>query len=130
MYPVEFNGVTLKNTDTYLKFRRKHSAELSMSTIYNRWETGLSCYIKSRILEIDDVFVNPLSREDILPGFYDYWTEYNTGYFSMDTFARYMFNATYNLSFLVKNLTNTEYMGRPGDIQPQRYYSLQFGARF
>jgi len=36
----------------------------------------------------------------------------------------------HRISFSVKNLTNTEYVGRPGDIQPQRYYSLQFGARF
>jgi len=130
MYPVEFNGVTGKNTGTYLKFRRKHAAKLSVSTIYNRFETGLSCYIKSRILEIDDVFVNPLTREDILPGFYDYWTKNNTGHFLLDIYARYRFNTTYDLSLSVKNLTNTEYMGRPGDIQPQRYYSLQFGARF
>ena len=27
IYPVEFNKVTNKNTDTYLKYRRKHSAE-------------------------------------------------------------------------------------------------------
>jgi len=130
MYPVEFNGVTGKNTGDYLKFRRKHTAELSVSTIYNRFETGLNCYIKSKILEIDDVFINPLTREDILPGFYDYWMEHNTGHFLMDIHARYRFNATYDISFSVKNLTNTEYMGRPGDIQPQRYYSLQFGARF
>ncbi len=130
MYPVEFNGVTLKNTGIYLKFRRKHSAELSVSTIYNSFETGLSCYIKSRILEIDDVFINPLTREDILPGFYDYWTENNTGHFLLDIYARYRFNTTYDISLSVKNLTNTEYMGRPGDIMPQRYYSLQFGARF
>ena len=130
MYPVEFNGVTGRNTDKYLKFRRKHSAELSVSTIYSRFETGLNCYIKSSILAIDDVFLNPLTREDILPGFYDYWIEDNKGYFVVDVHARYRFNATYDISFSVKNLTNTEYVGRPGDIQPQRYYSLQFGARF
>jgi outer membrane cobalamin receptor len=130
MYPVEFNGLTGKNTGVYLKFRRKHAAELSVSTIYNKFETGLNCYIKSSILAIDDVFLNPLTREDILPGFYDYWTGNNKGYFVMDIHARYRFNTTYDISFSVKNLTNTEYMGRPGDIQPQRYFSLQFGARF
>lgn len=130
MYPVEFNGVTGKNTGTYLKFRRKHAAELSVSTIYNRFETGLNCYIKSKILAIDDVFINPLTRDDILPGFYDYWTVHNTGHFVMDIHVRYRFNTTYDLSFSIKNLTNTEYMGRPGDIMPQRYFSLQFGARY
>jgi iron complex outermembrane receptor protein len=130
MYPIEFNGISGRNTDTYLKFRRKHSSQLSLSTIYKSFETGVSGYLKSRILAIDDVFVNPLTREELLPGFYDWWTQNNTGHFLMDIYARYRFNARYDLSFSVKNLTNTEYMGRPGDIQPQRYFSLQFGARF
>ena len=38
-------------------------------------ELGLIIYVKSRILEIDNVFVNEMTRENILPGFYDYWTE-------------------------------------------------------
>ncbi|MEE4214836.1 MAG: TonB-dependent receptor [Bacteroidales bacterium] len=130
MYPVEFNGISGRNTDTYLKFRRKHSSQLSVSTIYQRFETGVSCYLKSRILAIDDVFVNPLTREDLLPGFFDWWTENNKGHFLLDMHAKYRFNTMYDLSISVKNLTNTEYMGRPGDIRPQRYYSLQFGARF
>ncbi|MGM0667821.1 MAG: TonB-dependent receptor, partial [Bacteroidota bacterium] len=130
MYPVEFNSISGRNTDIYLKFRRKHSSQLSVSTIYQRFETGVSCYIKSRILAIDDVFVNPLTREDLLPGFYDWWTENNKGHFLLDMHAKYRFNTKYDLSISVKNLTNTEYMGRPGDIRPQRYYSLQFGARF
>ena len=130
MYPVEFNGISGRNTDAYLKFRRKHSAQLSVSTIYKSVETGVSCYLKSRILAIDDVFTNPLTREELLPGFFDWWTENNSGYFLMDIHAKYRFNTKYDLSLSVKNLTNTEYMGRPGDIRPQRYYSLQFGARF
>ena len=30
----------------------------------------------------------------------------------------------------VKNITNTEYMGRPGDIRPQRNYILRLSGRF
>jgi outer membrane receptor protein involved in Fe transport len=130
MYPVEFNSISGRNTDTFLKFRRKHSAQLSVSTMYKSFETGVSCYLKSRILAIDDVFTNPLTREQLLPGFYDWWTENNTGHFLMDIHAKYRFNTRYNLSLSVKNLTNAEYMGRPGDIRPQRHYSLQFGVRF
>jgi outer membrane receptor protein involved in Fe transport len=35
----------------------------------------------------------------------------------------------YTLSMVIKNLTNTEYMGRPGDIQPQRSFSLRFSGK-
>ncbi len=130
MYPVEFNAVTGKNTGDYLKFRRKHSSKISLSTIYSKMEFGMNVYIQSKILEIDDVFVNPLTRETILPGFFDYWTENHTGHFVMDLHAGYRFNSRYHLSIVVKNLTNTEYMGRPGDIMPHRYYSIQFSGRF
>jgi outer membrane receptor protein involved in Fe transport len=34
------------------------------------------------------------------------------------------------VSIAVKNITNTEYMGRPGDIQPQRNLSLRLSGSF
>jgi iron complex outermembrane receptor protein len=130
IYPVEFNQATHKNTDTYLKYRRKHSALLSLNTLYKRYEAGINLFAKSKILRIDDVFLNPLTREQILPGFYDYWQTHNTGYFMMDLNAGYKISNVLTLSAVVKNITNTEYMGRPGDIQPQRNYSLRLAGNF
>ncbi|HUS86243.1 MAG TPA: TonB-dependent receptor [Bacteroidales bacterium] len=129
MYPVEFNGVTYKNTGAFLKYRRKHSTELTLRTIYRKIELGINFYLKSRVLVIDDVFTGPYS-ETILPGFLNYWSENNTGHFLMDCNLGYRINDSYLVSFAVKNMTNTEYMGRPGDIMPHRYFSLQFSARF
>jgi len=130
MYPVEFNKATHKNTDIYLKYRRKHSALLSFNTSYKRYEMGLNLFAKSKILRIDDVFLNELTREQILPGFYDYWQTHNTGYFMMDGNIGYKISNVLTLSLAVKNITNTEYMGRPGDIQPQRNYSLRLAGNF
>ena len=84
IYPVEFNSYTNQNTDIYLKYRRKHSAKLSLISSWRRFEGGLDLYARSKTLNIDDVFLNPATREEILPGFYDYWQENNTGYFLMD----------------------------------------------
>ena len=130
IYPVEFNQTTHKNTDIYLKYRRKHSALLSLNTSYKRYELGFNLFAKSKILRIDDVFLNELTREEILPGFYDYWQTHNTGYFMMDGNAGYRISNVLTLSFAVKNITNTEYMGRPGDIQPQRNYSMRLSGNF
>lgn len=130
MYPVEFNGVTGRNTGEYLKFRRKHSADFGIVSTSGRLEAGVNISLKSKLLEIDDVFVNPLTRETILPGFYDYWLTHNDGYLLADLFISYRFARSYQLSAGVKNLTNTEYMGRPGDIMPHRQFSLQLTARF
>jgi len=31
---------------------------------------------------------------------------------------------------VLKNITNTEYMGRPGDIQPHRNFSIRVSGSF
>jgi iron complex outermembrane receptor protein len=129
-YPVEFNPVTQKNSGIYLKYRRKHSAKISFNTSYKRINLGLNLFAKSKILKIDNVFLDESTRESILPGFYDYWLKHNTGYFVMDINIEYMINKIIGLSLVVKNITNTEYMGRPGDIQPQRSFSLRFSGKF
>ncbi len=129
MVPVEFDPNTNKNTGDYLKFRRKHSANLNFTTSYNRFTGGLYLYLKSRLLEIDNVFLNPLTREQILPGFFDYWQQNNKGHFAADLSIGYRLNPKYQLSFVIKNFTNTEYMGRPGDIQPHRNYSMRISGK-
>jgi iron complex outermembrane receptor protein len=130
IYPVEFNSFTHKNTDIYLKYRRKHTGKISFNSKWGKYDFGLSLYARSKILNIDDVFVNPLTREKILPGFFDYWTNDNKGYFLMDGNIGYKLNNYLNLSLAVKNITNTEYMGRPGDIQPQRNFSIRLSGKF
>ena len=126
MYPVEFNEFTHKNTDTYLKYRRKHSGIISLDTKWKKFDLGMNLYIKSKILNIDDVFLTT----PILPGFDDYWSEHNTGHGLLDGNIGYKINDKFTLSLAVKNITNTEYMGRPGDIQPQRNLSVRFSGKF
>jgi outer membrane cobalamin receptor len=125
-YPVEYNKATNKNTGVYLKYRRKHSAKLSFNSSWKKFEAGINMYAKSKILRIDDFFLNETTGEAILPGFPGYWAGHNKGYFLLDGTLGYKINNRYTISLAVKNITNTEYMGRPGDIQPQRSYSLRF----
>ena len=130
IYPVEFNSFTNRNTDVWLKYRRKHSAKLSLGIEWNKIEIGLNGYARSKTLDVDDVFLNPETREQILPGFFVYWQENNKGYFLLDGNAGYRFSDAFTLSLAVKNITNTIYMGRPGDIQPHRNFSLRLTGRF
>ncbi len=130
MYPVEFNPTTGKNTGAMLKYRRKHSATLNIQSEYRKFDLGLGCYIKSKTLRIDDVFLDPATRESLLPGFFGYWNEHNTGYMLLDASLGYTLSKSIRVSFMVKNLTNTEYMGRPGDVQPHRNFSLRLSGEF
>ena len=125
MYPVEYNPYTNKNTGIHLKFRRKHSFNINFTSVFQKAELGIHLHAKSRIVNIDDVFLNPFTREEILPGFFDYWNDNNTGYYRMDVSLAYALSKNYKLSLSLKNLTNTEYMGRPGDIQAHRHVSLR-----
>jgi iron complex outermembrane receptor protein len=130
IYPVEFNKASGESTQTWLKYRRKHAAKFNMSAMYKKFELGFYCYFKSKTLNIDEVFLDALTRESLLPGFYDYWTENNTASFAVDGYLSYRLTDKLKFSFAVKNFTNTEYMGRPGDILPQRFYSFQISGRF
>jgi len=130
IHPVEFNAYTGRSTGVFLKYRRKHTAKAGILLTAARFEAGIDMYARSKTLNIDDVFLNELTRETILPGFYDYWQGHNRGYFLIDGSAGYSLTGALKLSFAVKNLTNTEYMGRPGDIQPHRNFSLRLSGKF
>lgn len=130
IYPMELSQVTHRNTGDYLKYRRKHSGKFSLNASWRKLESEVSFYARSKILEIDSFFLNEETGEAILPGFSDYWATHNTGYFLMDGSFGYKVNKKITLSVAVKNITNTEYMGRPGDVQPQRNYSMRFSAKF
>ena len=48
----------------------------------------------------------------------------------MDCSAGYRLSDRLKVSAALKNVTNTEYMGRPGDLQPHRNISLRLSGRF
>lgn len=130
IYPVEINKYTNKSTGEYLKYRRMHSGKMTISLAWERFETETGFYVRSKILRIDSFFLNEVTGEAILPGFPGYWQTHNKGYLVIDQSIGYKINDILKLSLAVKNLTNTEYMGRPGDIQPQRNYSIRLSGKF
>lgn len=130
IYPVEISPYTNRRTGDFLKYRRKHSGKLTVSTTWKKIESELAFYMKSKILRIDSFFLNEETGEAILPGFPSYWEDHNTGYFLLDGRIGYRLGNSLTLSVAVKNLTNTEYMGRPGDIQAHRNFSLRLSGKF
>ena len=129
-YPVEINKYTQTSTGEYLKYRRMHSGKMTVNLAWERIDTETGFYVRSKILRIDSFFLNEVTGEAILPGFPDYWHTHNKGYMIIDQSIGYKISDILKLSFAVKNLTNTEYMGRPGDIQPQRNYSIRLSGKF
>lgn len=130
MYPVQFNPMSGKNTGMMLKYRRHHTLKMQYSVRYSKLDLGMGLYVRSKLLRIDDVFLDELTREGLLPGFYDYWQNGNKANVVADVSLGYSLSEIFRLSLVVKNISNTEYMGRPGDIQPPRSISLRFSAAF
>ncbi|MCX6254208.1 MAG: TonB-dependent receptor, partial [Bacteroidia bacterium] len=119
IYPVEYDKITQKSKGNYLKYRRKHSGKISLGTSWKKFESDFSLYVKSKILRIDDFFLTEYDGKLFLPGFPDYWKEHNNGYCLIDGTISYKLNPMLNLSLAV-----------PGDIQPQRNYSLRLSGKF
>jgi outer membrane receptor protein involved in Fe transport len=115
--------------DKYLKYRNMHSVKGDAESKYKRITLGLTFIYSSRIRNIDAVFLDPLFGEIILPGFPDYWAEHNKGYTVLDGRLMFDITKTVTIAFLVKNIFNKEYMGRPGDIYPPRNLTLKLNVR-
>jgi outer membrane cobalamin receptor len=129
--PLDLNIPDSANVkDKYLKYRNIHSVKADAETKYKRITFGLTFIYSSRIMNIDAVFLDPIFGELLLPGFPNYWAKYNKGYAILDGRLMYDITKTVTVAFLVKNIFNKEYMGRPGDIYPPRNLTLKLKVSF
>jgi len=130
--PLDLNvaesGDTTENQ--YLKYRYRHSIKGDIELSPGRFTLGYTIIYNSRMENIDEVFLSPIIGELILPGFPDYWAEHNNGYTIMNARILYDVAAFMNVGLILRNLTNKEYMGRPGDIRPPRNITFQLTFRF
>jgi outer membrane cobalamin receptor len=130
--PIDLNvaesGDTTENK--YLKYRYKHSVKGDIELSPGRFTLGYTIIYNSRMENIDEVFLNPLFGELILPGFPDYWAQHNNGYTIMNARILYDVAAFLKVGLIMQNLTNKEYIGRPGDIRPPRNITFQLTFKF
>lgn len=138
MNPVSMNNdkyyrATFSDTSgNLLKYRFKHLAKADVEAVYKGFSLGFSARYNSFMKNIDRVFENevvPGTGIYILPGLKKYRQEHNSGNLVFDARIGYEINENYRIGFVVNNFLNTEYMGRPGDIQAPRNFILQIQAK-
>ncbi len=112
-------------TGNILKYRFKHLAKADVEVEYKGISLGFSARYNSYISNIDRVFEESISGTYILPGLKEYRAKNQKGALVFDARVGYSIQETYRIGFVVNNLLNTEYMGRPGDIQAPRSFILQ-----
>jgi len=108
-----------------LKYRYKNSFKMDAEMQYRRLVLGFTLVANSRMVNIDEVFLDPFFGNLILPGFPDYWEENNRAVLVVDARLIYRLTPWLKAGLAGKNLFNREYVGRPGDIQAPRNITLK-----
>jgi outer membrane receptor protein involved in Fe transport len=146
------NPITLNNDEAYrasfsdtttniLKYRFKHLFKADLQVDYGVLSFGASLRYNSYMVNVDQTFYNlqiptaavgfPLNLGDqLLKGFPSYRNQFNTGSTVIDVRLMFKLSKTTKLGINANNLLNTEYMGRPGDIQAPRNIAMQLNLKF
>ena len=127
MNPIDLSTDTLENN--ILKYRYRHSFKANIDLEVHQFSFGLTSVYRSFMERIDEAFEETILGQEIFPGLKEYRQENNTGHVLFDIRASYAFNKATKLSLIVKNLFNTEYMGRPGDIGTPLNFTFQFTVK-
>ena len=128
-YPVDLNYKDNNSADTsgsnILKYRFHHSVKADIEFSYKKFSGGFNISYRSFMINVDPIFVDPSIGNMILPGYPDYRETHNKGYMLCDGRIAFQVAAKFKISFIVKNIFNEEYIGRPGDIGPPRNITLK-----
>lgn len=126
MVPVNLkDDGSLPKEEGYLKYRYRHSVKADLEVSYWRFAAGASMQYNSKMERIDEVFLDPLFGELILPGFRDYWDKHHTGWAVLDLRLKVEVTGHISLSVVAGNVLNKEYMPRPGNIQAPRNVAIR-----
>ncbi len=130
IYPIDLSISEDSTVTNILKYRHRHSIKGDLYLSWRRCTLGVSAIHNSLMERVDDVFINPLFGNLILPGYPDYFNENRKGYTTVDLRLSCDITKETTLSVIGKNILNVEYLGRPGDIQPHRNIMMQFLMKF
>ena len=108
-----------------LKYRFKHSVKVDVESAFGPLKIGIALIRNSHMEAIDALF-----EQIIIPGLADFRATNNNGYYLWNGRVSYQITPQLKASFLVNNLTNTEYSTRPGLLEPTRLWSMRVDYTF
>ncbi len=113
-----------------LKYRRRHLFKMDFEMEVWKLFAGVNVQYNSRMIKVDEVFINPLIGNLLQPGFPDYWLDHATGYTLIDFRMGWNISPHFRVNTILRNAFNVEFLGRPGDIGPPRNITLQTKITF
>ncbi len=113
-----------------LKYRRRHLFKSDLEAELGRFFAGVNLQVNSRMINVDEVFIDPIIGGLLQPGFPQYWQENAGGYALADFRTGMNITGIFRINLILRNAFNREYLGRPGDIGPPRSFTLQAKVSF
>ncbi len=113
-----------------LKYRRRHLLKGDLEVNVWKITTGVNFQYNSRMINVDEVFIDPFVGNLLQPGFPDYWNEHSAGYTLFDFRLGWNIVTMFRLNAILRNAFNVEVLGRPGDLGPPRNITLQAKITF
>jgi iron complex outermembrane receptor protein len=113
-----------------LKYRRRHLFKADLEAKWWKIFAGINLQYNSRMINVDQVFIDPFIGNVLQPGFPAYWEENASGYTLIDFRLGWNISEMFRINAILKNALNREYLGRPGDIGPPRNLTLQARITF
>ncbi|MCD6564891.1 MAG: TonB-dependent receptor, partial [Bacteroidales bacterium] len=129
--PVDL-AISPNSSDTLnlLKYRFKHSFKTNLEFSRKKIKLGTTLIFRSKTERIDEIFIDPVVGNLLLPGFPEYWKDHQKAHWIVNARVGYKITRRGEFTIHGKNLLNKEYVIRPGDIGPPRNFSLQFSWDF
>ncbi|MCX6189833.1 MAG: TonB-dependent receptor [Bacteroidetes bacterium] len=122
--PINLDSIkAINKKDRFLKYRNNDLLRLNVDFGYPHFTIGSTLRYNSFMTNIDEAF------NDLIPGVRSYREQHTQGDWIFDFRASYKivkFNST--VAFIIKNLTNHEYMFAPANIGAPRYFMVQYSA--
>ena len=141
----EYRATFSDTTTNILKYRFKHLFKGDLQVDYKFISFGGSIRYNSYMVNIDQSFYDlqiagtslgfPSSvtvhlGDQLLRGFPSYRNRFTTGATVLDARIIFKLSPTTKLGINVNNILNSEFMGRPGDIQAPRNIAVQMNLKF
>ncbi|TFH27634.1 MAG: TonB-dependent receptor [Bacteroidia bacterium] len=108
-----------------LKYRRRHLLKGDLEASVWKIFAGINLQYNSRMINVDEVFLDPLIGNLLLPGFPQYWEDHATAYTMIDFRLGWNITEMIRVTAILRNAFNVEYLGRPGDIGQPRNITVQ-----
>lgn len=115
-----------ENCVNILKYRSKHSAKLDIQTKVNKFAFGVGAIYNSKMVNIDGVLESIIGGGSI-----GGWRRANDhGFLILSARASYQITDYWKASVIGKNITNEEYVSRPGQLEAPANIALRFDFDF